>query len=332
MNKIYDPSVSEKERIALMMSDLYRPALHIASKMQMQVSAFKQSPVGATILEFMSHGVMVLRVIQNGDQYSAHIISSVKSISGFETVIETNKPMYLAKAITKDTTKAWDKLMDRIRDAELLLPNFIEGHVRLGYNGLVSDRKIHMNYRESLNSSTLAALVEVYFNERNAIDVRPDIREALETVRNERDRRENYRKEVNGQMRRMFEPRKWFVTYKQTFGYTVRQIDIAHSWEVIQREAIHDIGDKPGIVETVPMQFFRSLEDMPEALKSEILPSLTYAKLHMHSRHHELKFDTEPHDLVPYIDSYGGKSIMSADTGVSYLTYDSMRSVLIDAG
>jgi hypothetical protein len=330
MNKIYDPSVPEKERIALMMSDLYRPALHIASKMQMQVSAYKRSPVGATILEFMSHGVMVLRVIQNGDQYSAHIISSVKSISGFETVIETNKPMYLAKAITKDTTKAWDKLMDRIHDAERLLPAFIEGHVRLGYNSLIGDRKIHMNYRESLNSSTLAALVEVYFNERNAIDVRPDIREALETVRNERDRRENFRKEVDGQMRRMFEPRKWFVTYKPTFGYIVRQIDIAHSWSVIQKETTHDIGDKPGIVETVPMQVFRSLEDMPEALKSEVLPSLTYAKLHMHSRHHELKFDTEPHDLVPHVE--GHKSIMSADTGVSYLTYDSMRSVLIDAG
>jgi hypothetical protein len=332
MNKIYNPSVPEAERIALMMSDLYRPALHIASKMQMQVSSFTKSSNSVTVLEFASHGALVLRVVQNGDQYFAHIINSVKSIHGFDTVIETNKPMYLAKAITKDTTKAWDKLMDRIHDAERLLPAFIEGHVRLGYNSLVDNRKTHMSYRESLNNSTLAALVEVFFNERNAIDVRPDIREALETVRNERDRRENFREEVDGQMRRMFEPRKWFVTYKPTFGYTVRQIDIAHSWEMIRREAVHDIGNKPGVVETVPMQFFRSLEDMPEALKSEILPSLTYAKLHMHSRHHELKFDTEPHDLVPYMDGYGSKSIMSADTGVSYLTYDSMRSVLIDAG
>jgi len=332
MNKMYDPSVPEGERIALMMSDLYRPALHITSKMQIQVSSFKAS-IGRSILDFTAEGCRVLRVV-HGEKQDTYVSvpSSVHSFHNLESVIETNKPMYMAKALTNTRTKAWDKLVDRINDAKGSMLSFIEGHVRIGYNSLVNQRKMHMSYRDSLNNTAIAALVQVFFNERNAIDVRPDIREALETVRSERDRRDKNRNEVDELMRRMFEPRKWFITYMPTHGYTVRQIDIAHSWDNIQKEAVHNVGEKPGIVEVVSMQFFRSLEDMPEQMKQEILPSLTYAKLHMQGRHPELKFDAEPNDLVPYIENGNVSSIMSADTGVSYLTYHETRSVMIDAG
>lgn len=332
MNKMYEPSVPEGERIALMMSDLYRPALHITSKMQMQVSSFSQNRGGGPlVLDFSHEGCRVLRVVHNeGHGVTASVCSSVSSTHGYDKVIETNKPMYMAKALTNPRTKAWDKLVDRINDAKRVLPSFIEGHVRLGYNSLVSGRQTYINYRELLNNAALSALVEVFFNERNAIDVRPDTREALENVRNERNRRANFRAEVDASMRRMFEPRKWFVTYLPTHGYTVRQIDIAHSWDNLQKESAHDIGGKPGIVEAVPMQFFRSLEDMPENMKEQILPSLTYAKLHLQGKHPELKFDAEPHDLVPHVDS--NKSIFSPETGVSYLTYESARSVMVDAG
>ena len=330
MNKMYDASVPEAERIALMMSDLYRPALHITSKMQMQVSSFSQNS-GPAILDFSYQGCRVLRVVHNDAHgISASVCGRINSIHGYEVVVETNKPMYMAKALTNSRTKAWDKLTDRISDAQRVMPSLIEGHVRFGYNSLVNQRNMHMIYRDLLNNTAIAALVQVFFNERNAIDVRPDIRETLETVRNERDRRDNNRKEVEGLMRRMFEPRKWFVTYMPSHGYTVRQIDIAHSWDHLQKESVHNIGDKPGIVETVPMQFFRSLEDMPGEMRDEILPSLTYAKLHLQGRHPELKFDAEPHDLVPHVDS--NKSTFSAETGVSYLTYESVRSVMVDAG
>ena len=333
MNKMYDPSVPEGERIALMMSDLYRPALHITSKMQIQVSSFKSSV--KDILDFTAEGCRVLRIVHTAGQDTHAVVpTSVNSFHNLQPVIETNKPMYMAKALTNSKTKAWDKLVDCINDAKQMMPSFIEGHVRIGYNSLVNQRKMHMSYRDSLNNTAIAALVQVFFNERNAIDVRPDIREALETVRSERDRRDNYRKEVDGLMRRMYEPRKWFITYLPTHGYTVRQIDIAHSWDNIKKEAVQNVeeGEKPDIVEVVPMQFFRSLEDMPEQMKQESLPSLTYAKLHMQGKHSELKFDAEPHDLVPCISGSNKACIFSADTGVSYLTYHETRSVLIDAG
>lgn len=325
MEKVFVSWVPQDERIALMKTDLYRPALHIAANSELRVESFTNVQGGHRV-GFAYNGHRVMWVTQFGSDFTTSIVSSSVSIHGAEPAVKTTKPMYMAKALLKKDSKALRSLSYEIETATEYSRRFVEAHVRLTYRQLTGDRKMSITYRDLLGSKALAALVQVFFNERNAIDVPQDVRESLENVRTERDRRQANVDEVNQQMVDMFGVRKWMVNYMPGYGYTVRQLDIAHSWVHILEGGTRTPN---GIVDTQPMQMFRSLEDMPDGMRESILPNLTYAKMHMQGRESRLSFDAEPHDLVPDVES---DVVVSVDTGVCYTKFGDTRSVMLNVG
>jgi len=325
MEKVFVSWVPQDERIALMKTDLYRPALHIAANSDLRVESFTNVQGGHRV-GFAYNGHRVMWVTQFGSDLTASVVDSSVSVHGADPVVKTTKPMYMAKALLKKGSKALQSLSYEIETATEYARRFVEAHVRLTYRQLTGDRKMSITYRDLLGSKALAALVQVFFNERNAIDVPQDVRESLENVRAERDRRLATLDEINQQMTDMFGVRKWMVNYMPGYGYTVRQVDIAHSWVHILEGGARVPN---GIVDTQPMQMFRSLDDMPEGMRESILPSLTYAKMHLQGRESRLCFNAEPHDLVPDVES---DIVVSVDTGVSYTKFGDTRSVMLNVG
>lgn len=305
MDNMFLPDVPMNERKLLMMSDAYRFAVQVVSntanlfvdKVFVSFASGERKP---TVIFSTAQRVKVLRLSYANPKWIAETRQSVDTMA-WSFLAESERLTYLAKAMTNSRTKARRTLVDTIdyMTYDKAERNAVLTCVRNAYHRLINSRRLTMNYRDMLNSDAIGALLKVFFNEVSPLEVSNEHRQAFETVRTEREKRRNTRSEVTGLMTELFAHPKWLISYVSGDGYRVSGIDVACTWENIisSEHATRDTSKMYGT--TRPLQFYKTLEDLPEDIKDNLMGRLTLNKMHFKNQYAQLVYAVEPHDLIP---------------------------------
>lgn len=294
---LFHASVPGAERVMLTRSNLYRPVLRITSTSKLVVSHVTDNNTGFNVVLMASNGMPVVVLTQVGDHYFAAPVDTANTLSK-TTVADTVNPMYLVKSLYQ-SAKGAPKFSGAMRSAKFANYLMVQGMVRRAYAESTRNRKISMDYRSYFDDGLLEPLIEVFFGERNAIDLPMEKRQTLEAVRSERDtRRANY-KLVMDKLEEMFTPNKWLVTYLPSHGYTVQQVNVSKHWRAVAT-AFSTPDERPAYDEVTPITFCRTLEDLPSDIRDQVFGTLTLAKMHVQSRYPEAvgMYGAEPHDML----------------------------------
>lgn len=308
MANLFHPSVPDVEQRRLRSSDALRFALHVTSNWPLTVTHVDDAKAtGKVKVRFSTESgfpVMELDWDHMHDEWDVNIFDAPTTLEKGR-VADSKRPMYLAKALHKDTTAAHEVLQTAVWRAkdDAVERNALLTSVRKAYEKVKDARRTSMNYRDMLSSANIGILLKVFFGEMQSLDVSADHHQAFETVRAERDKRRDMKREVHNRMQEVCSRPKWLITYLKDHGYTLRGIDVSCTWEHIlnAENSKRDIAQH--YVTTHPQQFYRTLDDLPESIKDNVLAGLTMAKMHMQGRYSVLQYATEPHDLIPMINS-----------------------------
>lgn len=293
---IFHESVPAAERVMLSRSNLFRPTLRIAATSKLLVSHVTDDNTGFNVRLMASNGIPVVTLTQVGNHYFAAPIDNANTLSK-TTVADTTNAMYLVKSLYK-SAKGSPCFEGAINSAKYAIQSMIYGMGRRAFGSLTNERVIYMQYRQYLDDALLRPLMEVFFGERNAIDIPMEQRQRLELVRAERDKREANYQNVMQQMKEMFTPNKWLISYLPNHGYTVQQINLgAHrhhfmSSSLMISEVTYD--------QVTPLIFCRTLEELPGDIRDQVFGTLTLAKMHVQSKYPETAgmYGAEPHDML----------------------------------
>lgn len=297
-------NVPESERILLMKSNAFRPALAIASNGALFVSQVEYSMQGQyTQVRFTtSEGVPVGRLTVNINDYTTFKTYDRPTCAmGTSMAAESARPMYVAKALfkyKKDGSKssargALDAAQTRAR---LWHHEAVRTLVRNAHNKLVSGRRTTVAYRDFLNHRQVGVLLAAFFGEMTALQADPNDMAKFEEVRSLRDERRAFRGQLGEAMQTVFGKPKLLVTYIKNHGYMVSEFDVAHSFDQI----IDGVGSgEQGVVVRRAPEFYRSLEHIPlDKGREEICGKLTYLKMNL-SKEPGIKWGDDQYALVP---------------------------------
>jgi hypothetical protein len=295
---IFHESVPVSERTTLMRSDLYRPTLRICTTSKIVVSHVEPTldNRGLIVTLMLNTGFPVLILTHADGHFYAATTDSCNTMSS-TTVCDTINPMYMVKALYKSVKGAED-FASVMNYANTIVEQMMVDLGRHTFNAIVGERKISMQYPPFLDNATLGALVEVFFGERNAIDLPIEQRQVLESIRAERNQRVANLRDVTDRMVEMLNPNKLMVTYLPKHGYTVQQLSMPRDFHepFVNSKAVA----RDSIKQVTPITFCRKLEDLPADMYDQVLGSLTLAKMHLLSRYPELAqtISPEPHDKL----------------------------------
>ena len=307
MDNIFLPDVPTDQRKLLTMSDAYRFAVQVVSNttdlfVEKVFVSFATGERKPTVIFSTAKRVKVMRLSYADPKWIAETRQSVDAMA-WAFLAESERLTYLAKAMTNSRTKARQSLINSIGGLifDKAERNAVLTCVRNAHHKLINSRRLTMNYREMLNSDSIGTLLKVFFNEVSPLEISAEHRQAFETVRTEREKRKDTRSEIKKLMTELFEHPKWLISYVPGDGYRVSGVDVACTWENIinSEHATRDHSKMYGT--THPLQFYKTLEDLPEDIKDSLMGRLTLNKMHVKNQHPQLMYAVEPHDLIPQI-------------------------------
>lgn len=299
-------NVPEHERILLMKSNAFRPALQIASNGTLFISHVEYSPPGQyTQVRFTtSEGVPIGRLTVSLNDYTSFVTYDRPTcVFGTSMAAESARPMYVAKALfkyKKDGSKssAMQGLGVARARAAVWHPETVRTLVRNVHNKMVSGRRTNVAYRDFFNHSQVGVLLAAFFGEMTSLQVNPSDIAKFEEVRALRDQRRALRGQLSDAMRTMFGKPKLLVTYIKEHGYMISEFDVAHSFDQI----IDGVGaGEQGVVTRRAPEFYRSLEHIPlDKGRDEICGKLAYLKMNL-SKNTDMAWGDDEYALVPTV-------------------------------
>jgi hypothetical protein len=317
---IFHPTVPMDERLSLMKSDAYRFVLHVTANMPDLLVGSVLSSTGTTtatkpsVVFCLANGtnVMMLEWLGVWRVLLSHGVNS----KAWNLYVESERLMYIAKAVCNPRTKVHQKLCSIVafaRDMTDVERNMVLTCVRNSHYKLLNSRRTTLNYRDLLNSDQISTLLKVYFSEMTPLNVAHEHRQAFQTVREARERAKNVINEIKTAMEDMFATPKWLVAYMPGHGYRVSGVDVSLTWPGIidSGQATRDLARH--YVSTHPVQFYRTLDAMPEDVRDKFMGRLTLTKMHMQGRYPSLQYSVEPHDMVP--TGLGNETIVCDELG-----------------
>lgn len=329
--------VPESERIVLMKSNAFRPALEIAGNNTLFVSHVQyNAEYQHTHVRFTdAQGVLIGRLTVGVDDYTwFHTYDMPYSVNSTSLAAESARPMYVAKAVTKNKkdgvySSAKRALSNAKARATVWDVEAVQNIVRNAYHKLVSGRRTHVSYRDFFNHEQVGVLLAAFFGEMSALQVNPDDMAKFEEVRTLRDQRRDFRGQLNASMEAIFGKPKLLVSYIPGHGYMVSQIDVAHTFDRIVNHAL-STNDK-GVAVTRAPEYYRSLEDIPlDKGRDEICGKLTYLKMNLSGRAN-LNWSDHEYALVPTIPAGSEVVVNEGIFGSVIVSTQSTTFVMVDA-
>lgn len=325
------PSMPTSERFALSRSNLCRAAMMIAKRGQMLAARFESKDAPAqSVVTFMKDGFPVMRLTQQGDHspmFYATMYDIPDSLDHTTTVTESSRVMYVAKSLFKNFTKASSLLNESKIAASGHANELLKLHLNHAFSFFRQGKETEMDYKAHVTSKSIGELLAVFFNEKNALDVPAQLRQEIEAMRGIRDSRKDIRTRINAAMSDMFDKPKWLVTYLPNFGYTLHEIDLSNVWRnvVYQGVSLSDIREFNSVVFK---GFYRSLEDIDNPIKDDLLSTMTLAKMHIQSKFtNNVVYNAEPHDMIP---KCGGNRVVSSELGAACLNSGSSQTMILN--
>ena len=313
---IFHPSVPMDERLLLMKSDAYRFVLHVTANMPDLLVGRARTITAAkpSVIFCLANGTNVMKLDWIGTWQL--LVSCGPNSNAWTTYVESERLMYVAKAVCNPRTKVHEKLCTVkafARDMTDVERNMVLTCVRNSHYKLLNSRRTTLNYRDLLNSDQISTLLKVYFSEMTPLNVAHEHRQAFQTVREARERAKNVINEIKTAMQDMFAMPKWLVAYMPGHGYRVSGVDVSVTWPGIidSGQATRDLAQH--YVSTHPVQFYRTLDAMPEDVRDKFMGRLTLTKMHMQGRYPSLQYSVEPHDMVP--TGLGNETIVCDELG-----------------
>lgn len=303
-DNIFLTNVPESERILLMKSNAFRPALVIASNGLFVSHVEYLTANQVTSVRFTdSVGTPIGRLNVGLNDYTYFsTYDSPNSILLATTASSSARPMYVASSLFKRKkdgggTKASQAFRVARSKAEHWLPDAVKMVVRNTHYKLSRQRCTEMSYRDHLNSEQIGVLLAAFFNEMTPLQVSPNHMTKFEEVRTLRDQRRESFNQVRCTLEQLFSKPKYLVSYIQNHGYRVSRFDVGHSYDKI---AAGEFLKDSGVVITQQPEFYRSLEDIPLSKgRDEICGKLTYIKMNLSPRHDSLTWGDNEYALVP---------------------------------
>lgn len=339
MNLIKDnmflTNVPESERVLLMKSNAFRPALEIASNGTMFVShVVYDSQSQYTQVRFTtSDGIPLGQLtVSINDYTSFQTYDHPTCVLSTSTVAESARPMYVAKALfkyRKNGTKssAMQSLLVAQARAKVWHFDGVKTLVRNVHYKMVSGQNTHIAYRDFLNNSQVGVLLATFFGEMTPLQADPYDMTKFEEIRALRNQRRTLRSQLNETMKTVFGKPKLFVSYIKHHGYMISQFDVGHSFDQIITGTT--LGEQGVVVRCAP-QFYRSLEDIPlDKGRDEICGKLAYLKMNL-SESNSMAWGDDEYELVPTV-RIGSEIIVNEDifastilcmSGTTYLAVD----------
>lgn len=336
-DNIFLTNVPESERILLMKSNAFRPALAIASNSTLSVSHVEYSPQGQyTQVRFTTlGGVPVGRLTVSVNDYTTFTTyDRPTAVVATGMAAESARPMYVAKTLFKykkdgGQTSGKRALSNAVTRATTWHREAVRDLVRNIHHKMVSGRRTHVSYRDFFNHQQVGVLLAAFFGEMSALQVNPDDMAKFEEIRALRDQRRALRGQLSEAMRTVFGKPKLLVTYIRDHGYMVSQFDVAHSYdEILDGATLID-----GLVAAPRApEFYRSLEDIPlDKGREEICGKLAYLKMNL-SKEPYLTWRDNEYALVPTVSTGGAEVIVNEGIfGSAILTTPGTTFVVVDA-
>ena len=330
-------NVPESERIVLMKSNAFRPALAIASNGTLFVSHVEYSPPGQyTQVRFTtSAGVPIGRLtVSLNDHTTFMTYDRPTAVFGTSMAAESSRPMYVAKTLFKykkdgGQTTGKRALGNARSRSEVWHREAVRDLVRNVHHKMLSGRRTNVAYRDFFNHSQVGVLLAAFFGEMTSLQVNPSDMAKFEEIRALRDQRRAFRGQLSEAMRTVFGKPKLLVTYIRDHGYMVSKFDVAHSYdEILDGTTLID-----GLVaEPHAPEFYRSLEDIPlDKGRDEICGKLAYLKMNL-SKEPNLTWRDNEYALVPTVSTGGAEVIVNEGIfGSAILTTPGTTFVMVDA-
>lgn len=297
-------NVSEHERILLMKSNAFRPALAIASNGTLFVSHVEYLPQNQYIqVRFTtSEGVPIGRLTVSVNDYTTFVTYDRPTcVMGTSMAAESARPMYVAKALfkyKKDGSKssARGSLEMAQTRARLWHHETVRTLVRNAHHKLMAGRRTNVAYRDFFNHSQVGVLLAAFFGEMTSLQVNPIDMAKFEEIRALRDQRRAFRGQLSEAMKTVFGKPKLLVTYIKNHGYMISEFDVAHSFDQI----LDGVGaGEQGVVVRRAPEFYRSLEHIPlDKGRDEICGKLAYLKMNL-SKEAGMTWGDDDYALVP---------------------------------
>lgn len=324
------PSMPTNERFALSRSDLCRAAMMIAKRGDLLATRFDSKPDSShkTVI-FTKNGFPVMRLLQQGEHspmFYAATYDSPDTLDSVTTVTESSRVMYVAKSLFKNGSKAYDSLNDAKTAAIDHAHALLRMHTNQAFSFFRQGRTTEIDYKEHITSKSVGELLAVFFSEKNALDVPTQLRQEIEALRGVRDTRKNIRDLVNHAMSEMFDKPKWLVTYLPSLGYTLHEIDLSNVWRNMVYQGMR-LSDVPEFDRNVFKGFYRSLEDIDNPIKDDLLSTMTLAKMHIQSKFVGVIYNAEPDDMVP---ACGNNKVVSPELGAACINSNSSRTMILN--
>lgn len=308
-NNMFLPNVPESERVLLMKSNAFRPALEIAANSALFISHVEFSKAMLTLyVRFTdSAGVPIGRLtVNNGGYTTFSTFDSPYTTTSLTTAASSARSMYVAKAVRKhkkdgSRTEAYKELLKAKERTGMIQYESIKMIVRNAHSKLVSGRRTTVSYKDYLNQEQVGILLAAFFGEMTALQVVPHDMNKFEEVRTLRNQRRDFRGQLRETLQTLFGKPKLLVTYIKGHGYIISQFDVGHSYEKIV-EGEYGLANQ-GVVTLRKPEFYRSLADIPlDKGRDEICGKLTYLKMNL-STQQGITWEDNEYALVPLIPS-----------------------------
>jgi hypothetical protein len=287
---LFAPWVPVTAQNALKQSPLYLPFLKVYSKTKLRCVEIAHNNdrdnSQITVHLGLPNNFRVAYIGMSGGNFRICSYDTPDALPRFSTHLgNSEKCMYLVNRILNSANSA-GATFDRALSTALNYHNHIANNMgRAVTNHLREKFPASYSVMSDINSESATWLIKRYFN---------DVAEAAITAS-----RSNHSSNVV-KLGEFFDREKWMFGYGKDVGYFIGAAHFKHTFDNYSHiDSVHSIADDTnGCDMTMPIEYYRTFQDIPEDIRKSLLASVAMTKMYLEGGTNRVDY-YDPERLIP---------------------------------
>jgi hypothetical protein len=302
---LFAPWVPVTAQNALKQSPLYLPFLKVYSKTKLRCVEITHNNdrdnSQITVHLGLPNNLRVAYIGMSGGNFRICSYDTPDALPRFSTHLgNSEKCMYLVNRILNSANSA-GATFDRALSTALNYHNHIANNMgRAVTNHLREKFPASYSVMSDINSESATWLIKRYFNDVAEADIPSRIRDAINKAHSAiTASRSNHSSNVV-KLGEFFDREKWMFGYGKDVGYFIGAAHFKHTFDNYSHiDSVHSIADDTnGCDMTMPIEYYRTFQDIPEDIRKSLLASVAMTKMYLEGGTNRVDY-YDPERLIP---------------------------------
>ena len=302
---LFAPWVPVTEQNALKQSPLYLPFLKVYSKTKLRCVEIVR-PNGSNSSDMTVHigTANNFRIAYLGMSGSKFRICTYESPDGplrQSTHLGTSeKAMYLVNRLF-DSSNSAGATFDRALSITANYTNHIANNMgRLVTTKIREKNPVSYMPMSDINNEAINWLLKRYHGEVSEADIPSKVRDLINKAYNSVNAADNNQVSNVAKLREFFDCEKWMFNYRENIGYFLGAGHFKQTFNNYSHiDSVYSINeDTDGCNVTMPIEYYRTFNDIPEDIRKSLLASVAMTKMYLEGGSTKINY-CDPERLIP---------------------------------